>query len=64
MLVSPSKCVGTGNCVSACPMGAIRVEGSIAHINQDECVDCGACIRFATAVPRRGWYTTRGAFSR
>ncbi len=55
MLVNPSKCVGTGNCVAACPMGAIRVEGSIAHINQDECVECGACIRFATAEGTPTW---------
>ena len=55
MLVISSKCVGTGNCVAACPMGAIRVEGGKAHINQDECVECGVCIRFATAQGTPAW---------
>ena len=55
MLVISSKCVGTGNCVAACPMGAIRVAGGKAHINQDECVECGVCIRFATAEGTPAW---------
>ncbi|MBI4527391.1 MAG: 4Fe-4S binding protein [Deltaproteobacteria bacterium] len=49
MLVNHSKCVGCGNCVAVCPMGAIHVENRLAHINQDECVECGACNRFVTS---------------
>ena len=49
MLVNASKCVGCGNCVAVCPMGAIHVEGGRAHINQEECVECGTCIRVVTS---------------
>lgn len=49
MLVDHAKCVGCGNCVAVCPMGAIRVGNNVADINQDECVECGACLRFVTS---------------
>ncbi len=55
MLVDRSKCVGSGNCVAVCPMGAIRVEQDRAFINQDECVECGACIRFVSSEDAPTW---------
>lgn len=54
MLVD-AKCVGCGNCVAVCPMGAIHVENNVANINQDECVECGACIRFVTSEDAPPW---------
>lgn len=48
MLVNEALCVGCGNCVPVCPMGAIRIENRKAVIDQDACVECGACIRFVT----------------
>ena len=36
MLIDDSKCVGCGNCVAVCPMGAIHVENNVANINQRE----------------------------
>lgn len=52
MKIDPNKCVGCGNCVPACPMEAIHVEGTygkgIAYINQEACVECGACKRYVT----------------
>lgn len=55
MLVDHSKCVGCGNCVAVCPMGAIHVENKVADINQDECVECGACMRFVTSEDAPPW---------
>jgi hypothetical protein len=36
-------------------MGAIHVEGRVAHINQDECIECGACLRFVTPEDAPPW---------
>jgi len=44
--VDTSKCVGCGNCVPVCTMGVISVRDKKSYINQDECVECGACERF------------------
>ena len=35
MLVDHSKCVGCGNCVAVCPMGAIHVENKVATIKKN-----------------------------
>ena len=47
MLIDTNKCVACANCVPVCPMGAIYVDPDIqrAQINQDECVECGTCLR-------------------
>lgn len=37
------KCVGCGACVSACPIGAIKLENNVAVIDKEECIDCGSC---------------------
>ncbi|MEE8442614.1 MAG: 4Fe-4S binding protein [Dehalococcoidia bacterium] len=65
MLVENSKCVGCGNCVAVCPMGAIHVADRLAHINQDECVECGSCLRFVTSEDAPAWLVrlVRGFFS-
>lgn len=36
-------CVGCGACMSACPVGAISMQGEKATINPDMCIECGAC---------------------
>jgi len=47
MNISEQKCVACGNCVAICPMGAIYVDPAKnrAVINDDACVECGACYR-------------------
>ena len=55
MLIDHSKCVGCGNCVAVCPMGAIHIQDRMAVINQDECVECGACIRFVVSERAPAW---------
>jgi ferredoxin len=45
--IDRQKCVGCGNCVPICPMGAISIDPaqSRAIVNSDECVECYTCFR-------------------
>jgi ferredoxin len=47
MRIDENKCVGCGNCVYVCPMGAIHIDpvNNRATVNPDECVECYACYR-------------------
>lgn len=38
------RCNGCGKCVSACPLGAIRVSGSHVHVDWRVCDQCCACV--------------------
>ncbi len=38
-------CVGLGSCLSACPLGAIRMVSDIAVVNPTICTGCGDCVR-------------------
>lgn len=42
-------CLGFGNCVKACPQGAISVVDGVAKVDHDKCIGCMAC---ASACPR------------
>ena len=46
-MIDPNKCVGCGNCLPVCPMGAIYIDpaNNLARINGDECVECFTCYR-------------------
>lgn len=44
MRIDESLCIGCGQCVPYCPMGAIALE-AVATIDRDACVECGACFR-------------------
>ena len=37
-------CLGYGNCVKACPFGAISIQNGIAVIDKEKCKACGKCI--------------------
>lgn len=37
-------CIGLGNCVKACPFGAISVERGVAAVNYAKCKGCGICV--------------------
>ena len=47
MRIDPNKCVACANCIPVCPMGAIYIDPAInrACINDEECVECGTCLR-------------------
>ncbi|OPY16574.1 MAG: Electron transport complex protein rnfB [Syntrophus sp. PtaB.Bin075] len=38
-------CLGFGDCVAACPFGAITLENSFPVIDVEKCVGCGSCVR-------------------
>lgn len=37
-------CLGYGNCVKACPFGAISIKNGIAVVDRDKCKACGICV--------------------
>lgn len=45
MIIEESKCVGCEECIEYCPVGAISIQGEMAVIDRDECVECGVCFR-------------------
>ena len=42
-LIDEELCIGCGQCVSACPAGAIMLRDSKAVIDQSACRQCGIC---------------------
>jgi len=38
------SCVGLGDCVKACPFGALSIEKGLAKVNNELCTGCGTCI--------------------
>lgn len=55
MKVNHDLCVGCGKCIPFCPQGAIRIENRKALIDQDECVECGICVR-QIPCPKKAFY--------
>lgn len=44
MKINPDECVACLSCIDYCPMNCIH-EGDEVFIDQDECVECGVCLR-------------------
>lgn len=38
-------CIGCGDCVSACSVGAISVVKELAQVDPAKCIACGACVK-------------------
>ena len=38
-------CVGCGDCAEACPVDAICVRDSLAHVDPRKCIGCGKCVK-------------------
>ena len=45
MKIDPATCISCLECLDYCPVGAILEHDESASINQDECVECGVCLR-------------------
>ncbi|WP_297848094.1 RnfABCDGE type electron transport complex subunit B, partial [uncultured Desulfovibrio sp.] len=43
------SCLGFGDCVQACPFGAMEVRDGLARVDRGKCTGCGACV---AACPR------------
>ncbi|MEN6507518.1 MAG: electron transfer flavoprotein subunit alpha [Smithella sp.] len=41
--VDKDKCIGCGNCIDACPFGALSLVDDMVVVN-DKCTGCGACL--------------------
>ena len=45
IVIDPSACKGCKKCVTACPFGALYMEGKLAVLKPDECRACNACVK-------------------
>jgi len=45
MKIDPEKCLACLDCMDYCPVGAIKESGDGMYIEQDECVECGVCLK-------------------
>lgn len=45
MKINKEICVGCEECIAYCTMGVILMEDDLAHIDYDECVECGVCLK-------------------
>jgi NAD-dependent dihydropyrimidine dehydrogenase PreA subunit len=45
MYINQATCIKCGQCMSRCPVGAIKRTKRCVQIDLDECVECGACMR-------------------
>jgi len=45
MKIDPETCISCLECFDYCPVGAILEYAEAVSINQDECVECGVCLR-------------------
>jgi len=43
--IDQSRCIGCGQCIPLCPMGAISLDGGKSAIDPDECAECSVCLR-------------------
>ncbi len=55
MKIDPEKCVACLECIDFCPMGCIMDKEDGVSIDQEECVECGVCLR-ADVCPKDAIY--------
>lgn len=47
MIIDKDLCIGCGECIPYCPVGALGMLDDQAEIDLDECAECGNCLRCA-----------------
>lgn len=47
MVIDQDTCIGCGECLFTCTVGAMRQEDEKAAIDRELCVECGNCLRIA-----------------
>ncbi len=45
LLFAQTRCIGCGRCVTVCPEGVHRQEGSLHTLERERCSGCGTCAR-------------------
>ncbi|OHE24360.1 MAG: hypothetical protein A2X92_04635 [Syntrophus sp. GWC2_56_31] len=45
MRINSDRCIACLECIDFCPMNCIAQKGDAVEIDQDECVECGVCLR-------------------
>ncbi|KUO58354.1 MAG: hypothetical protein APF84_15350 [Gracilibacter sp. BRH_c7a] len=45
MKIDHEICIGCEECIAYCTMGVISIQDGLAHIDHDECVECGVCLK-------------------
>jgi len=45
MRIDSEKCIGCQECVDFCPMSCMSEQDGVVVIDQQECVECGVCLR-------------------
>ena len=45
MRIDSEKCIGCQECVDFCPMSCMSEQDGVVVIDQEECVECGVCLR-------------------
>ncbi|MFX1470331.1 MAG: indolepyruvate ferredoxin oxidoreductase subunit alpha [Promethearchaeota archaeon] len=50
MEIKADLCTGCGQCITICPVQAIKLVDNKAVINKDLCVECGVCYRDAECI--------------
>ena len=51
MKINSEECIGCQRCIPYCPVAAIKVKKVKSIIDQDECVECGACLKAGVCQP-------------